>query len=511
MGKKIMLQGTASNVGKSILTAGLCRVFKQDGYSVAPFKSQNMALNSFITKEGLEMGRAQVFQAEAAGIEPIADMNPILLKPSGNHRCQVIMRGKVIENMSSSDYHNYKPILAKELKNIFEQFSNNYDVVVMEGAGSAAEINLRERDIANMGMAEIADAPVIIVGDIDRGGVFASLAGTMLLLSEEERKRVKGVIINKFRGRKELLGDGLKMLEEIIKVPVLGVIPYSDIKIEDEDSVTTRFKSKMNKNDIHIEIIRTPHMSNFTDFNIFETQEDVSIRYVDYGETLGNPDMVVIPGSKSTIDDLKYIRENGLEEQIKELHKRGKLIFGICGGYQMLGKKLKDPYHVEGEVEEFDGIGLLDTETTFEMEKITTQVEATICGGLGGYMANLGEKKVKGYEIHMGISKVGKDVNNLNIINKKLNEEVNYIEGSVNKEGNVVGTYLHGIFDDIDFTRTILNNIRKQKGLGKLESSVTSFEEFKQKEYDKLAELLREHLDIEKIYEIMSEHEKIKN
>jgi adenosylcobyric acid synthase len=411
--------------------------------------------------------------------------------------------------MSSSDYHIYKPKLAKELKNIFEQFSNNYDIVVMEGAGSTAEINLRENDVANMGMAKIADAPVIIVGDIDRGGVFASLAGTMLLLNEEERKRVKGVIINKFRGRKELLDEGVKMLEEIIKVPVLGVIPYGDIKIEDEDSVTTRFKTKMNKNDIHIEIIRTPHMSNFTDFNIFETQEDVSIRYVDYGETLGNPDMVIIPGSKSTIDDLKYIRENGLEQQIKELHKRGKLIFGICGGYQMLGKTLKDPYHVEGEVEEFDGIGLLDTETTFEMEKTTTQVEATIFGGLGGYMDNLEGKKVKGYEIHMGISKIGKNVNNLNVINKKLNEEVNYVEGSVNKEGNVVGTYLHGIFDDIDFTRTILNNIREQKGLGKIESSVTSFEAFKQNEYDKLADLLREHLDIEKIYEIMSEHEKV--
>ncbi len=510
MGKKIMLQGTASNVGKSVLTAGLCRVFKQDGYSVAPFKSQNMALNSFITKEGLEMGRAQVFQAEAAGIEPVADMNPILLKPSGNHRCQVIVRGKVREDMSSSDYHTYKPELSKELKTIFEKFSNNHDIVVMEGAGSSAEINLREHDIANMGMAEIADAPVIIVGDIDRGGVFASLAGTMLLLSEEERKRVKGVIINKFRGRKELLYDGVKMLEEIIKVPVLGVIPYSDIKIEDEDSVTTKFKTKMDKNDVHIEIVRTPHMSNFTDFNIFETQEDVSIRYVDYGEALGNPDMVIIPGSKSTIDDLKYIRENGLEDQIKELQKRGKLIFGICGGYQMLGNKLKDPYHVEGEVEEFDGIGLLDNETTFEKEKVTTQVGATIYDGLSGYMANLGGKKVKGYEIHMGKSKIGENVNDLNMINKKLEEDVNYPEGSVNKEGNVVGTYLHGIFDDIDFTRGILNNIRVKKGLEKIQSRVTSFNEFKQKEYDKLADLLREHLDIEKIYKIMEDHENTK-
>ncbi|MGL5312739.1 MAG: cobyric acid synthase [Peptostreptococcaceae bacterium] len=510
MAKKIMLQGTASNVGKSILTAGLCRIFKQDGYSVTPFKSQNMALNSFITKEGLEMGRAQVFQAEACGIEPIADMNPILLKPSGNHRCQVIVRGKVREDMSSNAYHTYKPILAKELGNIFDNLSNQYDVVVMEGAGSTAEINLQEHDIANMGMAKIADAPVIIIGDIDRGGVFASLAGTMLLLKEEERKRVKGVIINKFRGRKDLLEDGIKKLEEIINVPVLGVVPYSDIKIEDEDSVTTRFKTQTNKNDIHIEIIRTPHMSNFTDFNIFETQEDVSVRYVNYGEALGNPDIVILPGSKSTIDDLKYIRKHGLEEQIKELQKRGKLIFGICGGYQMLGKKLKDPYHVEGEEEEIDGIGLLDIETTFEREKTTTQVEATISGNLGGYMNNLDGKTVKGYEIHMGISTIGEAVNNLNVITKKLNEAVSYVEGSVNKEGNVVGTYLHGIFDEIDFTRTILNNIREQKGLDMVISSVTSFDEFKQNEYDKLADLLREHLDIEKIYEIMNEHEIVK-
>ena len=496
MGKKIMLQGTASNVGKSILTAGLCRkstivtglgrIFKQDGYSVAPFKSQNMALNSFITKEGLEMGRAQVFQAEACGIDPVADMNPILLKPSGNHRCQVIVRGKVREDMASSKYHTYKPQLAKELKTIFSEFSNNYDIVVMEGAGSTAEINLREHDIANMGMAEIADAPVIIVGDIDRGGVFASLAGTMMLLSEEERRRVKGVIIN---------------------VPVLGVIPYSDIKIEDEDSVTTRFKAVQGKRDIHIEIIRTPHMSNFTDFNIFETQNDVSVRYVGYGEALSNPDIVIIPGSKSTIDDLKYIRENGLEEQIKELQKRGKLIFGICGGYQMLGKKIKDPYHVEGEIEEIDGIGLLDTETIFEKEKTTTQVEAIIYPNLSGYMKNLSGKRVKGYEIHMGISKPGSEVSYLNLIDKKLGEEVSYLEGSINKNGNVVGTYIHGIFDEIDFTRELLNSIREEKGLEKLQSNVTSFDEFKQNEYDKLADLLRENLDIQKIYEIMTEHE----
>ncbi|MDB0439326.1 cobyric acid synthase [Clostridioides difficile] len=503
MGKKVMLQGTASNVGKSILSAGLCRIFKQDGYTVAPFKSQNMALNSFITKEGLEMGRAQVFQAEAAKIEPIADMNPVLLKPSGNHKSQVIVRGKVVGEMPSSEYHDYKLELVDVLKETFNNLSSVYDIVVMEGAGSTAEINLKDRDISNMGMAKIADAPVIIVGDIDRGGVFASLAGTMLLLDDDERKRVKGVIINKFRGKKELLQDGLKMLEEIIKVPVLGVVPYMDIKIEDEDSVTTRFKKKMDKNDIHIEIIRTPHMSNFTDFNIFETQEDVSLRYVDYGEAIGNPDILIIPGTKSTIDDLKYIRESGLESQIKNLHSQGKLIFGICGGYQMLGKKLKDPYHVESEIEEVDGIGLLDTETIFEEKKTTTQVEATIIECTGEYMRDLKGKKVKGYEIHMGITNRSSKVSSLDLITKKLDREVNYTEGSINKEGNVIGTYLHGIFDEIDFTRAILNNIRKKKGLKELESTVSSFDEFKDKEYDKLADFLREHLDIEKIYEIM--------
>ena len=503
MGKKIMIQGTASNVGKSILVAGLCRIFKQDGYKVAPFKSQNMALNSFITKEGLEMGRAQVFQAEACGIEPTVDMNPILLKPSGNYKSQVIVRGKVVKNLESNEYHKYKPELAKYLKNIFEELNNKYDVVVMEGAGSPAEINLKENDIANMGMAEIANAPVIIVGDIDRGGVFASIVGTMFLLTEQERSRVKGVIINKFSGKKELLDSGIKMLEEIIKVPVLGVIPYIDLKIEDEDSVTNRFKNKGTKNDINIEIIRTPHMSNFTDFNIFETQSDVSIRYVNYGEALSNPDIVILPGSKSTIEDLKYIRESGLENQIKELNKRGKLVFGICGGYQMLGKKIKDPYHIEGDIDEYDGIGLLDIETIFEKEKTTTQVEATICNNLNGYMRNLSSKIVRGYEIHMGITYISNRMNNMNQIYKRLDEDVNYLEGSINKDGNVVGTYIHGIFDEIDFTRSLLNNIREDKGLEKIDTNITSFHDFKQNEYDKLANLLRENLDLDKIYEIL--------
>ena len=505
MGKKIMLQGTASNVGKSIITTGLCRIFKQDGYNVIPFKSQNMALNSFITKEGLEMGRAQVSQAEACGIDPIADMNPILLKPNGNNKSQVIVRGKVVGDMSSKEYHEYKLQLTEVLGDIFEEFEEKYDVVVMEGAGSCAEINLMERDISNMGMAEIANAPVIIIGDIDRGGVFASLAGTMLLLPDEYKKRVKGVIINKFRGRKELLDSGIKMLEDIIKVPVLGVLPYTDIKIEEEDSVTTRFKQKVNKGNIHIEVVRTPHMSNFTDFNIFETQEDVSLRYVDFGESFGDPDIVIIPGTKSTIDDLMFLRKNGLENQIKELHRRGKLIIGICGGYQMLGKVLKDPYHVENDLEEVEGIGLLDVETTFEMEKTTTQVKAILDENFHGYLENLSGKEVSGYEIHMGITKRNENSNNFVTVKQKLEQKVNYQVGSVNKECNVFGTYIHGIFDDIDFTRTVLNNIRKMKNLEPIESNVKSFKEFKNQQYDKLADYLREHLDMEKIYEIMNE------
>ena len=502
--KKIMLQGTASNVGKSIITTGLCRIFKQDGYKVTPFKSQNMALNSFITKEGLEMGRAQVSQAEACGIDPIADMNPILLKPNGNNKSQVLVRGKVVGDMSSKDYHNYKLELVNVLDDIFKEFEEKFDVVVMEGAGSCAEINLMERDISNMGMANIADAPVILIGDIDRGGVFASLAGTMLLLPEKHRKRVKGVIINKFRGKKELLDSGIKQLEEIIKVPVLGVVPYTDIKIEEEDSVTTRFKKKINKGDIHIEVVRTPSMSNFTDFNIFETQDDVSLRYVDYGECFGDPDIVIIPGTKSTIDDLMYLRKTGLENQIKELYKKGKLIIGICGGYQMLGKVLKDPYHVENDLEEVEGIGLLDTETIFELEKTTTQVKAVLDENLHGYLENLSNKEVNGYEIHMGVTKRIKNSNNFVTVKEKLGEDVTYEVGSVNKECNVFGTYLHGIFDNIDFTRSLLNNIRTSKGLEPIESNVKSFKEFKDQEYDKLADFLREHLDIEKIYEIMN-------
>lgn len=495
---KVMFQGTASNVGKSIISAGICRIFAQDGYKVAPFKPQNMALNSYITDEGLEMGRAQVFQAEAAGISPKADMNPILLKPCGNHISQVIVRGKLVGKMHSLEYNEYKLKLIDVLKETFLDLENEYDVIVMEGAGSCAEINLKERDISNMGMAEIADSPVILVSDIDRGGVFASIVGTLSLLDEKERKRVKGVIINKFRGKKEYFSDGVKMLEDIIKIPVLGVVPYSDIKIEDEDSVTNRFKKKSIKNDINIEVIRTPHMSNFTDFNIFETQNDVNLRYIDFGESIGNPDMIIIPGSKNTIKDLEYIKESGLDEQIKEFNRRGKLIVGICGGYQMIGKKIIDNDGIESDILEVDGLGLLNIETEFIDQKRTVQTEKFIASNMNGYLKDVSNKYVKGYEIHMGIT-YSDDYENLY---KEEADEKKCIIGCVNKEGNVFGTYIHGVFDEIDFTRTLLNTIREKKGLEPVKSEVKSFKEFKMKEYDKLADLLRENLDIEKIYKI---------
>lgn len=506
--KKMMLQGTASSVGKSLLTAAFCRIFHQDGYKVAPFKSQNMALNSFITKEGLEMGRAQVVQAEAAGVEPSVWMNPVLLKPTTDQKCQVIVKGKVYKNMSAVEYHQFKPRLADVVKESFQKLEEAYDVVVLEGAGSPAEINLRENDIVNMGMAEMADAPVILIGDIDRGGVFASLAGTMMLLTEEERKRVKGIIINKFRGDVEILKPGIRMLEDIIKIPVLGVVPYCDVQIEDEDSLAERFRyQKCKGGQIEVAVLYIPHVSNFTDFNVFETQEDVNLRYVMGGESIGNPDILIIPGSKNTIEDLIYLREKGLEEQILRLHRQGKLIVGICGGYQMLGKTIRDPYGTESSIEEINGLGLLDVETVFEVEKTTTQVEAVVTAPLSGILSGIEGMKISGYEIHMGKTFLGEECLPLNEIRNRLGERAQLQDGAVNEAGNVMGTYIHGIFDNIPFTRMILNNIRRQKGLDALQSKIDSFEAFKEREYDRLARIVRENVDMEKIYGILNGEE----
>lgn len=516
MGKSIMLQGTASNVGKSLLTAALCRIFRQDGMKVIPFKSQNMALNSYITEEGLEMGRAQVFQAEAAGLKPNVKMNPILLKPSSDRRSQVIINGKVYGNMSARDYHEFKPQLRGMLKEHYDKISSEYEVVVIEGAGSPAEINLRDKDIVNMGMAEVADAPVILIGDIDKGGVFASLVGTMMLLREEEKKRVKGVIINKFRGDKTILDPGIKMLEDIIGIPVLGVIPYTYLQLEDEDSLTTRFKkgtgSAKNKEGdqtreamLEVAVIWLPHLSNFTDFNRLELEEDVNLRYVRRGEAIGKADLVILPGSKNTLADLQYLKESGLDMEIYKLKEEGTLIMGICGGYQMLGHKICDPEGVEGKASEAYGLGLLNRNTIFKGEKTTTQVEGSLGVNLPGVLKACEGIKVKGYEIHMGVSEQIGDCKALLTIEKRLGETVSDLEGSCNEEGTVFGTYLHGIFDEGPFARCLLNAIREKKGLPVLESEITSFAAFKQGEYDKLAKVVRENLDMEVIYKILEE------
>jgi adenosylcobyric acid synthase len=502
--KCIMIQGTASSVGKSLITAGLCRIFKQDGYKAAPFKSQNMALNSYITKEGKEMGRAQVVQAEAAGIEPSVEMNPILLKPTTDKKAQVIINGLVHKNMSAMEYHEFKPELSGMVRDIYNSLAKKYEIIVIEGAGSPAEINLRDKDIVNMGMAEIADAPVLLVGDIDKGGVFAALAGTMLLLNESEKARVKGVIINKFRGDIEILKPGIKMLEDIINIPTLGVLPYAKLNIEDEDSLTERF-SGVKKNeitDIDIAVVKIPHISNFTDFNAFDDIEGVRLRYVELLSDLKEPDLIILPGSKNTIEDLTFIRTSGIENEIIKLNKTGTPVFGICGGYQMLGMEIEDPFHTESNLEKIVGIGLLNTKTAFYEKKITAQVNAVVTRD-SGVLEGLKGVSITGYEIHMGETEFMEGCIPFLTINNILGNETLKVDGVCNGSGNVFGTYIHGIFDNIEFTRGLINNIRTKKGFGRIEGNNISFNEFKESRYDHLADLIRANLDMDMIYRIL--------
>jgi len=503
--KSIMIQGTASSVGKSLITAGLCRLFKEDGFKVAPFKSQNMALNSFITKEGKEMGRAQAMQAEAAGVEPDVLMNPILLKPTNEQGSQVIIKGKVYKNLTAKEYYELKPYLAQLVKETYEELAAQNEIIVIEGAGSPAEINLRDKDIVNMGMAEIADAPVILVGDIDKGGVFASLVGTMVLFNEEERKRVKGVVINKFRGDVEILKPGLKMLEKIINVPVLGVLPYTKFNLDDEDSLAERFvvKNEHSAAQIEIAVLKLPYISNFTDFNVFENIEGVSLNYVESVLGLGSPDLIIIPGSKNTMGDLQYLRKSGLEEAVIRKWREGAIIFGVCGGYQMLGQELYDPWQTESELLKSEGMGLLPTRTVFQRDKVTTQVEAVICDE-EGLLNGLGGTKIKGYEIHMGETDFSEGCVPYLKIEKVLGQDAQKTDGVRNQEATVFGTYIHGIFDNLDFTVGLINNIRKRRGLAVNPMPYTSFTQFKENEYQKLAKMLRENLDLKAIYAILN-------
>ena len=514
MAKVIMVQGTMSNAGKSLIVAGLCRIFKQDGYRVAPFKSQNMALNSFITKEGLEMGRAQVMQAEAAGVEPVAAMNPILLKPTTHVGSQVIVNGEVLGNMSARDYFAYKKQLIPEIKKAFRELEKDNDIIVIEGAGSPAEINLRENDIVNMGLAELLDAPVLLVGDIDRGGVFAQLLGTLMLLEKTEKERVKGLIINKFRGDKTILDPGVVMLEERGHVPVVGVVPYMELSIDDEDSLSSRFDRK-EEGLIDIAVIRYPRISNFTDLSVLEQIGQVSVRYVDSVRDLHHPDMIVLPGSKNTMADLKWMRENGLEALIKK-KAQDTIVFGICGGYQMLGETICDPYQVESGGS-MKGMGLLPAATELKQEKTRTQVTGTF-GEISGALSGLSGKSVRGYEIHMGSTGYGgsiADSENVRQPESRSDEKgsvcriQNEADGSVKYDGifsgNVYGTYVHGIFDEGTLAETLVGILAARKGVALDTGQMISYGQFKQMQYDKLADGLRESMDMEAVYAMLRE------
>ena len=484
MAKNIMIQGTMSNAGKSLLCAGLCRILRQDGYRVAPFKSQNMALNSFITKDGGEMGRAQVVQAEAAGIAPDVRMNPILLKPTTDVGSQVIVAGQVQGNMRAMEYYRRKREYIPAIMEAYNSLAAQYDIIVIEGAGSPAEINLKQEDIVNMGLAKLVDAPVLLVGDIDRGGVFAQLYGTVALLEKDERARIKGTIVNKFRGDRSILEPGIRILEELCGVPVAGVIPYTHVDIDDEDSLTERFARTTERKLLDIAVIRLPRISNFTDFTPFERYANVSLRYVERVADLHSPDMILIPGTKSTIADLKWLRQSGLEAAVLKAAAAGTLVFGICGGYQMLGRRVSDPDRVEAAgTTEIQGLGLLDMDTVFQGEKVQTQVAGTF-DGVTGMLSGLNGMDYTGYEIHMGRSQ----------------EKKPPLQG----RGNVYGSYIHGLFDAPGVSDGILKVLCAKKGLDFSILGTFDPREYKERQYDSLADAVRGGLDMELIYRIIN-------
>lgn len=502
--KKVMFQGTSSHVGKSILTTAFCRILTQDGYNTAPFKAQNMALNSYVTRSGGEMGRSTVAQAEAAGVEPIVQMNPVLLKPTGNSCSQVILLGKSVGNYSASDYQNkYSQQAWDSVKKSLDYMETHYDILVIEGAGSPAEVNLKKNDIVNMRIAKECQSPVFLIADIDRGGALASIVGTLELLDEEERRLVKGLVINKFRGDITLLEPALTFLEERTGIPVLGVIPYLDqLGIDDEDSVSLQDMPKDSvMRDIHIAVIHTPKISNFTDFDAFTHEPDVNVRFVQQGDLIGNPDVIILPGSKNTTEDLLYLKHHGYADEIKELADRGTPVIGICGGYQMLGEKVCDPLHVESDKDEVTGLGLLPYITTMKGEKNTYQVEFN-CENLPFLDMNFSAENLKGYEIHMGETVLTGSAQSLFNIVRRSNAPVDLQDGFINDKHHVFGTYCHGVFDNDHLRRAVINALRKRKGLLPLDVKF-KYREYKEAEFDRLAAIVRKHFDMKKFYEIL--------
>jgi adenosylcobyric acid synthase len=527
--KTLMFLGTGSDVGKSVLTAAFCRILKQDGYRVAPFKAQNMALNSFITRDGGEMGRAQVVQAEAAGIEPHVDMNPILLKPTSQMGSQVIVSGKVVGNFLAREYYQYKKSLLPVVQECFQRLVGDYDVVVLEGAGSAVELNLKEHDLVNMAMAEMADAPCILVGDIDRGGIFAALLGSLMLMTPAEQQRLIGFMVNKFRGDPELFTSGVEILESRSGRPVLGVIPYFDhIAVAEEDSVALTRRLYAVHHDgqqaaaadaVPIGVVRLPFISNYTDFECFEQEPGVDLAYFNRPEQVFRFAAVILPGSKNTLDDLSFLQRSGLADAILAYQKAGGTVVGLCGGYQMLGERILDPHGVESDLRELPGLGLLDMETEMKLEKITTQVEAVelptrqaeggVADGRGqgrsGHAAASSEP-LYGYEIHMGVSRSAGSCRPLFRIVKRNGQPVDELDGLVAPDGKVWGTYIHGVFDNDAFRREFLMRLRIQRGDG---GETLAYAEafryglWKEEQYDQLAAHVRRHSDVAAIYRLM--------
>lgn len=489
--KVIMVQGTMSNAGKTLIAAGLCRIFANDGYRVAPFKSQNMALNSYVTETGEEMGRAQVMQAECCRVEPQVWMNPILLKPTSRSGSQVIVRGKSIGNMSAREYFGRKKDFLPDIKEAFDHLAETADIIVVEGAGSPVEMNLKKDDIVNMGVAELLDASVILVGDIDRGGIFAQVIGTLGLLESSERDRVKGIVVNKFRGDKTLFDDGVKILEERGKTPVLGVVPFMNLDIDDEDSLAEALlKSSVNEDaKLDIAVIRLPYISNFTDIYPFREVPSVSVRFVTSCQKLGNPDLILIPGSKNTIHDLRWLKEEGLDKMLLQQKENGTPILGICGGFQILGKSIKDEDAVESGGEE-EGLGLLPVETALGTEKKQVLFNGSVVAS-EGLLAEMNNCPVEGYEIHMGETVVSGDA-------KEFTSN-----GTGYYKENVFGTYIHGFFDTKEVLSKFIDILAKRKGVSIDTSSIVGYREYKDSQYELLAKGLREALDMDKIYEIL--------
>ena len=501
-GQVMMVQGTASHVGKSVLVSALCRIFRQDGFRVAPFKAQNMSNNSYVTADGLEIGRAQAVQADAAGVEARVEMNPILLKPEADHISQVVVMGRPLLTAKARDYFGLKPQLWEAVHTSLDSLREDFDIVVVEGAGSPAEINLKKNEIVNMRVARYADAPVLLCGDIDRGGVFAFLVGTLELLEPEERELIKGFIINKFRGDPGLLTDGITWLEERTGIPVAGLVHYyRDIHVPEEDSVALDVTSVGTPQSVlDVAVLQLPHIANFDDFDPLARHPGVDLRYVDSPAQLGRPDLIIIPGTKTTIPDLAWMNERGLSQAVKDLHAGGAAVVGICGGYQMLGTKVSDPEHIESSITELDGLGLMDLTTVFEGSKETHRISGKVTGATG-LLAGAAGVPVTGYEIHMGRT-LGEGVSSPFRIEDRADAPVSGSgdsEGAIDASGSVLGTYIHGLFHNGDLRSAMLKELARRKGASLPDTAnVLDLD----REYDKLADWVRASMDMDLIYRV---------